>query len=240
MSSRSLRPIISSMVRKPSSAISSRTSWATNWKKLTTCSALPAELLAELGVLGGDADRAGVEVADPHHDAAHDDQRGGGEAVFLGPEQSGDHHVAAGLHLAVGLDDDPVAELVEHERLLGLGQAQLPGDAGVLDRGQRAGAGAAVMAADQDDVAVGLGHARGDRADADLGHELDADPRPGIAVLEVEDELGQVLDRVDVVVRRRADQADARASSTGPWRSRARPCGREAGPPRRAWPPGPS
>ena len=148
---------------------------------MTTCSALPRELLAELGVLGGDADRAGVEVADPHHDAAHDDQRRGGEAVLLGAQQGGDHDVAAGLHLAVGLDDDPVAELVQDERLLGLGQAQLPGDAGVLERGQRAGAGAAVVAADQDDVAVRLGHARGDRADADLGHELDADPRPRVA-----------------------------------------------------------
>ena len=74
---------------------------------------------------------------------------------------------------------------------------------------KRAGAGAAVVAADQDDVAVGLGHAGGHRADADLGHQLDADARLGIAVLEVEDELGQVLDRVDVVVRRRADQAHA-------------------------------
>ena len=211
MSSRSLRPIISSSVRKPSWAISSRTSSATNWKKLTTCSALPRELLAELRVLGGDADRAGVEVADPHHDAAHDDQRGGGEAVLLGAQERGDDHVAAGLQLAVGLDDDPVAEPVQDQRLLGLGQAELPGDAGVLERGQRAGAGAAVVAADQDDVAVRLGHARGDRADADLGHELDADPRPRVGVLEVVDELGQVLDRVDVVVRRRADQADARA-----------------------------
>ena len=105
------------------------------------------------------------------------------EAELLGPEQRGDDHVAAGLQLAVGLDDDPVAELVEHERLLRLGQAELPGDAGVLDRGERAGAGAAVVAADQDDVAVRLGHARGDRADADLGDELDVDPRPGIAFL---------------------------------------------------------
>ncbi len=88
-----------------------------------------AELLAELRVLGGDPDRAGVEVADPHHDAAHDHQRRRGEPVFLGSQQRRDHHVAAGLELAVGLDDDPVAELVQDERLLRLGQAELPGDA---------------------------------------------------------------------------------------------------------------
>ena len=37
-----------------------------------------------------------------------------------------------GLHLPVDLDHDPVAQVVGHQGLLGLGQAQLPGDAGVL------------------------------------------------------------------------------------------------------------
>ena len=36
-----------------------------------------AEALAQLGILGGDPDRAGVQVADAHHDAAHRDQRRG-------------------------------------------------------------------------------------------------------------------------------------------------------------------
>ena len=136
---------------------------------------------AQLGVLGRDADRAGVEVADPHHDAAGDDQRRGGEAELLGAEQRGDDDVAAGLELAVDLDDDPVAQAVEQQRLLGLGQAELPRRAGVLERGQRRGAGAAVVAGDQDDVGVRLGDAGGDRADADLGDQLDVDPRRGLA-----------------------------------------------------------
>ena len=50
------------------------------------------------------------------------------------PEQGADHHVAAGLHLAVGLHDDAVAQAVEHERLLRFGQAEFPGRAGMLDR----------------------------------------------------------------------------------------------------------
>ena len=95
-------------------------------KKLTTNSGRPREALAQLGVLGGDAHRAGVEVADAHHDAAAHDQRGGGEAVLLGPEQGGDHHVAPGLELAVDLHHDAVAEPVAHQRLLGLGQARAP------------------------------------------------------------------------------------------------------------------
>jgi hypothetical protein len=49
----------------------------------------------------------------------------------------------------------------------------------------------------------------GDGADADLGHELHADAREAVAVLQVVDQLRQVLDRIDVVVRRRGDEAHA-------------------------------
>ena len=84
-----------------------------------------------------------------------------------------------------------------------LGESELPGRAGVLERRQRRRTGAAVVARDEDHVGVGLGDAGGDRADALLAHELHVDARLVVGVLEVVDELGEVLDRVDVVVRRR-------------------------------------
>ena len=86
------------------------------------------EPLAQHGVLGGDADRAGVQVAGAHHHAARRDERGGREAHLVGAEQPGDHDVAAGLQLAVGLNPDPRAQVVHHERLLRLGEADLPRD----------------------------------------------------------------------------------------------------------------
>ncbi len=120
----------------------------------------------------------------------HDDQRRGGEAVLLGPQQRGDHDVAAGLELAVGLHDDPVAQAVEQQRLLGLGQAELPRAAGVLERGQRR---AAPVPPSWPEIrttsACGLGHARRDRADADLGHQLDVDAGLRVGVLQVVDQL---------------------------------------------------
>ena len=150
----------SSSVRKPSSARNSRTSSRDELEEVDDELRLAGEPLAQLGVLRGDADRAGVEVADAHHDAAGHHQRRGREAELLGAEQRGDDDVAAGLELAVGLHDDPVAQPVEQQRLLGLGQAELPGAARVLDRGQRRGAGAAVVAGDQHDVGVRLADAR--------------------------------------------------------------------------------
>ena len=71
------------------------------------------------------------------------------------------------------------------------------------------GAGAALEAGDGDVVGARLGDAGGDRADADFGDELHRYVAGRIGVLQVEDELRQVLDRIDVVVRRRRDQADA-------------------------------
>ena len=175
-----------------------------------TCSGWPREALAQHRVLGGDADRAGVEMALAHHDAAGGDQRRGREAELVGAEQRADHHVAAGADAAVDLHGDAAAQPVGDQRLVGLGKPDLPRRAGVLDRGERGRAGAALEAGDGDMVGARLRHAGGDRADADFGDELHRHVAVGVDVLQVEDELRQVLDRIDVVVRRRRDQADAR------------------------------
>ena len=115
---------------------------------------LAAEALAQLGILRRDADRAGVQVAGAHHHAAGRDQRRGREAHLVGAEQRGDDDVAARLQLAVGLHPDARAQVVQHERLLRLGEPDLPRHAGVQDRRDRRGAGAAVVAGDEDVVGV--------------------------------------------------------------------------------------
>src|SRR5437762_2754451 len=65
------------------------------------------------------------------------------------------------------------------------------------------------MAGDGDVVGLALGDAGGDGTDADLGDEFHRDERFRVRVLQVVDRLRQVLDRVDVVMRRRRDQLDA-------------------------------
>ena len=87
---------------------------------------LADEALAQHRVLRRDADRAGVEMALAHHDAAGRDQRRGGEAEFVGAEQRADHDVAPGAHAAVDLHGDARAQAVHHQRLVRLGEADLP------------------------------------------------------------------------------------------------------------------
>ncbi len=99
--------------------------------------------------------------------------------------------------------------LLSMQHLLRLGDAEFPRRAGILDRGERRGAGAAVVAGDEDDVGVRLGHAGGDGADAGFGDELHADLGARVHFLQVVDELREIFDGVDVVVRRRRDEHHA-------------------------------
>ncbi len=70
--------------------------------------------------------------------------------------------------------------------------------------------GAAVVSGDEDHVGMGLADPGRDRPDTDRTDELDVDAGVLVRVLEVVDELGEVLDGVDVVVRRRRDQSHPR------------------------------
>jgi hypothetical protein len=143
--------------------------------------------------------------------------------------------VAPGLHLAVDLHPIRATQAVEHQRLLRLGQTQFPRRAGVLDRRLRAGARAAIVTGDHQMIGLGLGDAGSDRTDTDFGNQLDADRRLRIGVLQVVDELRQVFDRVDVVVRRRRNEADARHRVAQEADVLGNLVARQADPLRRAW-----
>ena len=119
------------------------------------------------------------------------------------PSKRRNDHIAARLHLAVDLYHDAVAKPVEEQDLLGFGQPQFPRRTAVLDGGERRRARPAVVAGDQHDIGMRFRDPGSDCADADLGDELDVHARPRVGILEVVDQLGEVLNRVDVMVRRR-------------------------------------
>ena len=71
---------------------------------------LAGEALAQHRVLRRDADRAGVEMALAHHDAAGGDQRRGRKAELVGAEHRADDDVAAGAQPAIDLHRDAAAQ----------------------------------------------------------------------------------------------------------------------------------
>ena len=65
------------------------------------------------------------------------------------------------------------------------------------------------MAGNLDHVGVGLGHPGGHRADAHFGHQLHGHLGARVDLVQIKDQLGQILDRVDVMVGRRRNQGYA-------------------------------
>ncbi len=170
---------------------------------------LAREFLAQLRILRRDAHRASIQVAFAHHDAAHGDQRRGGKSEFLGAQQRGDRDVAPGLQLAVHLHAHAAAQIVHHQDLLRLGKPEFPGNSRVADRADRRSAGPAIVAADEDHIGMRLGHARRHGAHAHFGHELHGNSRLRIDIFQIENQLRQILDRINIVMRRRRNQAHA-------------------------------
>ena len=111
---------------------------------------------------------------------------------------------------AIDLHGDAAAQIVQHQRLLRFGQTDFPRRAGMLDRVSGEAPVPPSWPAIVTTIGVRLGNAGGDGADADLGHQLHADARLRVGVLQVVDELRQIFDRIDVVMRRRRDQPHAR------------------------------
>ena len=94
--------------------------------------------------------------------------------------------------------------------LLRLAEPQLPRIARVLDARQRGRSGAAGVARDHHVIRIGLGHARSHRAHAAARDQLHAYRRARVHTLQVVDELREIFNRVDVMVRRRRDQTHSR------------------------------
>ncbi len=88
-------------------------------------------------------------------------------------------------------------------------QADFPRQTSIFDGSERRRARASIVTADRDNVRTSFGHARGDDSNASSGDELDADARAGIDGPQVVDELGEVLDAVNVVMRRRRNERRA-------------------------------
>ena len=78
----------------------------------------------------------------------------------------------------------------------------------MMDRIAWGCARAAIRTGDQDLVRATLGNAGRDRAYARFRNELDRYARPRVGIFQIEDELGQIFDRIDIVMRGRRDEPD--------------------------------
>lgn len=124
-----------------------------------------------------------------HHDATHGDERRGGESPLLSSKQARDSDITTGPDLPVGLEGNSASKVVENERLVRLGESELPGESSVLDARPARGSGSSIVARDEDVIGLGLGDSGRDDSDADFRDELDGDASARVGALEVVDEL---------------------------------------------------
>src|SRR5712691_9515713 len=167
---------------------------------------LTAEFGAQVFALRGYAGWTGVEVALARHIAAQRHQSRRAKAKFLRAQHGRHDHVPPRFKAAIDAHFHTPAQPVAHEHLLRLGKPDLPRHAGVLDRLYGRCARAAIVSADKHVVGMGLSHASRYGSYTDSRDQLDAYARPRVYLVQVVDQLGKVLDAINVVMRGRRDQ----------------------------------
>src|SRR5262249_37826682 len=163
----------------------------------------------ELGRLGSDAYRTSIQVTLPRHHATDCYYRGGSEPEFVRAQHCSDYHVATCFQPSINSQPDPVAKSVEQQHLLSLSQTQLPRGAGVLYRAEGRRPGSPVVSGNMNDFCVSLCDTGSNCANSRFRYELDRYSSARVHLLQVINELCQIFDRVNVVMRWRGDQCDS-------------------------------
>src|SRR5215475_4771656 len=175
---------------------------------------LTAEFGTQFSTLRSNARRTGVEMALTCHVAPQCHQCSGPKSELLRSEQSSNYNVARGAQSAVNPQTNAAAESIAHQGLLRLGQAEFPRCASVLNAAQWRCACSARVSGDNDVIGICFGYPRRNCSNAGFGDKLHTDAGSGIHLLQIVNELRKVLDAVDVMMRRRADQRHPELSMT--------------------------
>src|SRR6267142_1528372 len=140
------------------------------------------------------------------HDATDGEERGRAKTKFVRAENGSKDDIACKFQASVHAERETRTEARANQGVVRFAQTDFPGKPGVLDGSERRGAGATIVAADGDDVRASFGDARGDDPDARAGNQLHADASARIHGAQVVDQLREVFDAVDIVMRRRRNQ----------------------------------
>ena len=159
--------------------------------------------------LGSDADMTGIGLALATDSTADSNHRHGAEADPVGAKQHHLDHIGAIFHAAIAPDFHPVAQPGFQQRLVGFDHPDFRWQPNIFQRMLPRSAGAAIVAGDLDDVCVGFGDPHCDHADTGHDGQLHRDPYPWIAGFQFFDELGQVFNRVNIVIVAGRNQIDA-------------------------------
>ena len=149
-------------------------------------------------------------MAAPAGSAADYDHCHGAETDPVGAEQHKLDDVAAGPRSAVRPQLHPVTHPRFYQCPVCLAHADLSGEPDKLDGMLACRPGAAIVAADGDDIGACLCYAQGNGGHSGDRWNFHRDASGGIGRAQFLDDLGQILDRVDIMVIGRGDERHAR------------------------------
>ena len=150
--------------------------------------------------------RAGILVAFTHHDAAQYNQSAGCKTELFGTQHRHQHDVTTGFQLSVHLQHHLPAQTVQYKGLLRFTQSQFRRDTGIADTGGRRSPRASFRTGDDNKVGFCFGHSGCNGSYAAFSYQFHTDLGTGIYILQVEDQLCQVLNRINVVMGRGRNQ----------------------------------
>ena len=97
---------------------------------------------------------------------------------------------------------------------MGFREPEFPGSSRVFERRQRARAGSTVVTRNEDDIGLGLGDTGGDGSHPRFRNELDVNSGRRVRPLEIKDQLLEIFDRINVVVRGRGNETHSWGAHT--------------------------
>ena len=113
-----MRPVAASSEGKPSEASSIWMSRVSSSKKRITLAGLPRNLARKSGLCVAMPGRTGVEVTLSRHVAAQRHQHRRAKGKFVGAQEGGDQHIAAGPQTAIAAQAHAPPQTVLHQHLL--------------------------------------------------------------------------------------------------------------------------
>ena len=170
----------------------------------------PGKVRTQSFILNTNTNGACVRMTLADHDAAYGDERGRADTVFFRAQHGRNHNIPTGAQATICPERHLVAQIVERQDLVPFSQAKLPRQASIFDRGLRACTGTTNSACNQNDICLCLRNPGGNRADTRLGNQLHADTCLWVDLLEIIDQLREVFDRIDIMMRRWRNQRNAR------------------------------
>ena len=157
----------------------------------------------KLRILSSDAHRTGVQITYTHHDTTHSYKRSCGKTKFLCAKHGRNGHIPASHKLSVGFQTNLRTQIVHDQCLVSLGKAKLPRKPRIMNGGSRSSPCTSVIAGNQNNLGSSFGNTCSDCTDAGFRDQFYGNPRIPIGIFKIINQLGQIFDGINIMVRRR-------------------------------------